>query len=828
MGRWPLLFSIALVIAGLIFIAFLGRSVDKDLQALSVARNDDVSWNMSQLEVELLRMQYAVLEARTKDAGETAALRAVRTRFDIFYSRVNSLPQGDAFRAALTDPTVRDGLAQANQFLQRNVPVVDGADADLRAGLPMLLMDISALRPVVRQMALIGIQNFAQDDAARRQAFSVTLMRLAASVLALICALLALVALLVRLYRQGQRISRDSARARARFEAAVQSSLDAVLVVDTDGRILEFNGAAETVFGYSRAEALGAEMADLIVPEHLRAAHRDGMARYLATNEQKVIGAGRVRLEGLRKSGDVFPVELSISLSEAGGRRVFVSFLRDITHEIEAEEAMRAARDKAQENEKAKSDLLTVMSHEMRTPLNGILGSLSLIQREGLSARQLRHLDSIAVSGELLLSHVNDVLDLSSLDAESSPHKEEVFDLFGTIHSLMDSLTANARAQGNQLKTCFLSDFSDPVRGQRTALQQCLVNLVGNAIKFTRDGAVQIEVEQGQADLVEIRVSDTGVGISEENLDRIFDEFVMVDTDFNRKNAGTGLGLAITKRLIERMGGTLEVDSILGEGSLFILSLPLPRMGAHDAGAKARETALPDIPPGQRALVVDDNEINRRILRDMLEDLGLEVAEAESGYAALDQLQHSRFHVAFLDISMPGVDGIETLHRMRALPDAGSDLPAIAVTAHAALRDHQNILQAPFSGLLVKPVTPRGVQQKLAEALGLATMFQECDEVNPAQDYIARFGQAEYDSALATLFDHSVQLFQEAAKSPDPSQIQRDTAHQLAGSAAILGRPDLREVLQLLERCPAGDWPTRCSDLLERVDRLQRAVAPNS
>ena len=219
----------------------------------------------------------------------------------------------------------------------------------------------------------------------------------------MILILLLAIVVLVKFYRQGQRVSHDNEVVRSRFEAAVSSSLDAVLVVDTSGRIVEFNGAAETVFGYARDEALGGEMAAMIVPEHLREAHRRGMARFIETGEQKVIGAGRVRLEGMRKSGEIFPVELSISLSEADGERVFVSFLRDITRELEAEEELRSARDKAQESEKAKSDLLTVMSHEMRTPLNGILGSLELINQDNLDARQKRHLNSISVSGELLV-----------------------------------------------------------------------------------------------------------------------------------------------------------------------------------------------------------------------------------------------------------------------------------------------------------------------------------------------------------------------------------------------------------------------------------------
>lgn len=412
MRRWPVAVFVLLLLISLVLVGALGREVKSDLQALSTAKNDDLSWVLAQMEVELLRLEVSVL---TASDGTDETLAIMRNRFDIFYSRTATLAESSRLAFLREDPGVQVAMMAVTDFLGRAIPAIDGPDDQLRAALPSLLVQIRTLRPETRDLALAGIQRYAALDAARRADLAATLSRLAALLFSLFLLSLVAFVFLVGLFRQGQRFARQSQAARNRFEAAITSSLDAVLVVDRSGRIVEYNGAAEEVFGYTKNEAIGADMAQLIVPEHLRAAHQSGMDRFLATGEKKVIDAGRVRLEGLRRSGEVFPVELSISLAETDGEQLFVSFLRDITEELQAEEDLRAARDKARESDQAKSDLLTVMSHEMRTPLNGILGSIELIDRDNLTEQQRRHLRSISVSGNLLLSHVNDVLDFSRL-----------------------------------------------------------------------------------------------------------------------------------------------------------------------------------------------------------------------------------------------------------------------------------------------------------------------------------------------------------------------------------------------------------------------------
>lgn len=819
-GRWPFALFAGLLLASLLLVGGLGRTVFTDLRVLSTAQNDDVSWRMSQLEVELLRLQMAAQSAATE---ASLPLGNVRKRFDIFYSRVSNVRQSAFFRPISQEETVARSTADATAFLERTVPLVDGSDEVLRAYLPTLLSDIDALRPKMRALALAGVDHFTTQETAGRNRLSVTLQRLAYGLTALIAVLFLALASLIQLFRLGQRASQKSEQARARFEAAVSSSLDAVLVVDRRGHIVEFNGAAETVFGYARKDVLGLDMADVIVPEELRAAHRAGLKRFLETGTKKVIGAGRLRLQGLRANGEVFPVELSISLSEASGETVFVSFLRDITSELKAEEDLKDALEKAQVGEKAKSNLLTVMSHEMRTPLNGILGSLELMDQSDLSDAQKRHLASIGISGELLLSHVNDVLDLSSLTSEAEAPKHAPFNLTGLVQDVLDSLQSNASQHANALSVDFLTEDLQTVSGERGSVQRCLVNLVGNALKFTRGGSVAIEVERLSAgDLVEFRVADTGVGIAPENLSRIFEEFVTIDTAFDRENSGTGLGLAITKRLIERNGGELEADSLLGEGSLFTFRLPLPTT-TEVADLQTHSTAhsLQDLPAGFRALVVDDNDINREILTDIVRDLGGVTQEASNGFEAIEVCETSGFDVLLLDISMPGIDGLETLKRIRGGTSPNVATPAVAVTAHAAPKDHEAILAQDFQTLILKPVRRAAIHGALADVFGVGDGAEAfTDASQDAPEFLKQFGLERYTEAVQET-QGEISQFLTGKKATDPlTDADREEAHRLSGSAAVLGWMVLWSALQSVQNAPEDHWGAHLNHLQSEFDRV--------
>jgi PAS domain S-box-containing protein len=829
MGRWPFFVFATLLVVSLGLIGLLGRSVVTDVRVLSSAQNDDVSWRMSQLEVELLRLQNVT---QTALSSPESSISEVRKRFDIFYSRITTLRQSALYQSFNGDPAIAGHLNAAIRFLDKTTPLIDSEDRELRAALPAMHADIIQLAPDVRGLALLGIGQFTAQEEIRRETFTHTLTSLVVGIIALITVLFVALAILIMLYRQGQKISQTSDIARRRFEAAISSSLDAVLVVDSNGHIIEFNGAAQTVFGFSRDQVLGKDMVELIVPPHLRDAHRDGMQRFLRTGDKRVIDAGRVRLEGLRKSGEIFPVELSISMSKAHGEMVFVSYVRDITKELEAEQELKEALEKAQLGEKTKSNLLTVMSHEMRTPLNGILGSLELIDQSAMSDGQKKHLNAIALSGDLLLSHVNDVLDLSKLSAESKFTERSVFNLSDLVKECVESLSANASARGNTLTIHFEPGDIAFVKGYRRSLQRCIMNLVGNAIKFTRDGVINVDVERLSSDEMEIRVADTGVGIAPENLGSIFEEFVTIDTAFDRTNNGTGLGLAITKRLVAQMGGEIEADSILDEGSLFVMRLPL-------VAAQPNELSQPILTAGEmsqlqrgfEALVVDDNEINRDILGALLSEFGGNVVTASNGYDAIALCQKHTFDVLMLDISMPEIDGIETLRRIR---DGGAQLPAlpaIAVTAHASPDDHRKILASGFASLLVKPVSRSAAHQCLAGVFDLPLAHAEppaLEQDSASNEFLDQFGAERFAQVMVELERDLGELLERLDCDSPLTQTQKEEVHKLSGSAAVLGQTDIWEHLQSVQNASDALWLSEgvrmTAELREDIASLRAAI----
>lgn len=829
---------IKLAIAGLVLTGMFALTglllveVTNRLRDLATASTDNLQWNLAQLEVELLRLDREIASARRGEAT-TGQLNAVRTRFDIFYSRVGTYERGAFYQQLWQTSENQEVLQGLRGYLQQGAALVDAPEVQFRAGLEELAGLTEAQKQPVRTLLLTGVQIFAQNSDSARLELSQTLIRLMASTVLLIVVLVSLSLTLLRLLRSGRRVARESDEVRARLEAMVTSSLDAIVVADTLGRIVELNKAAEEVFGYSRSEALGAYMAELIVPEPLRDAHRAGMKRFVAGGEKRVIDAGRLRLEALRKSGEVFPVELSISAARMSGAQVFVSFLRDITQQVQAEVDLKQARDEARAGEKAKADLLTVMSHEMRTPLNGILGSLQLMQRDPLSDRQQRHVQAATVSGDLLLSHVNDVLDLSRLDANMSEAVLEEFDLGALIDTVLTGQLAPAKARQNRLHARFLNDGLDHVLGDRAALNRCLINLVGNAVKFTEGGEIAVEVERLQGDQVEIRVTDTGMGIPEDKLVSVFEEFVTVDPSYGRKSGGTGLGLSITQKLVAQMGGEILVDSIEGEGSMFQISLPLPVVaGPETVASVALETGA--ALPAKSILVVEDNAINREILTDMLEDLGQTVTCAPDGAAGVAAALATEYDLILMDISMPGMDGPQALAKMREGWEQGQGhrhgqgCPAIAVTAHASGEDHQRIIAAGFVGIVTKPVSLGQLHRALAvmaeERPAKGWVFEtglDQQGSKTRDDFVSRMGEDSYQKLRGSFSSEAAALLSEI-EAEGLSEARQLNLHNLAGVAGLLGESALQQALKALEDVPPADWPQQTAALL---DAAQQALA---
>lgn len=824
--RWnaTTLFRILLVLALLVLPLLtiqsvrMGHEVVQRLEGLSTAATDNIQWTLSQAEVDHLKFRAAISEVRSPKG-----VAQLRRQFDIYYSRIATFVESPLFSDLRKSVDGGELLGRLEQRLEQFALLIDVDDDSVVQNLPKISDLMVGNGDDVRDLALFGVVIQVEATEAKRLHLFSILLRLAWVVLALFLALAITALLLGWMYRRGRVMAEERSKAASRMEAMISSSLDAILMVDKSGRIQAFNDAAEAIFGYDRTEAIGAMMEDLIIPTHLREAHRAGMMRYLTTGEERVAGKGRVKLEAQRKSGEIFPIEVSLSISHSLADTVFVGFIRDISDRIEAEEELRRARDDALAGERAKANLLTVMSHEMRTPLTGILGAIDLLEGTHPDHEQIRYLNAMRVSGELLLHHVNDVLQLSSLEAGVAPEPLQSFSVLDLVSGLVDSQKANARSRGNELTLQYsLGDEDGVVAGRPRALQQALLNLIGNAIKFTRDGAVLVDIHRGQsADLMEIHVSDTGQGIETSDLKRIFEDFITLDSSFGRGSEGTGLGLAITRRIVESMGGEITCESEPGEGSLFSLIVPLPAAKATVNLDIQEQTA--DI-HALRILVAEDNDINRELIKSMLEQQGHDVIVAPGGAEAVEACRNAAFDIILMDISMPEVDGIEAISRIRQAGLA-TGVEIVALTAHTAAEDHARILDAGFVEVVTKPISPQNLKSLLARRTDTAENSDSATGPSDITQFFTALGEDRARGFLSAFVNETEMFIADMEASATASEVQRKEAHRLAGSAAVLGLLDLRAVLADIELSEENS-PSDPAELNRIWQETKPVVAP--
>lgn len=785
---------LAVVGACLVGIWILSADARREIDALATANADSTQWNIAQTEVELLTLETAVLAAM-HDTSQ-AALRDVRRRFDVFYSRIRVLQRSRQLARVREDAGVAETLGQIVVVLDRSLPLIDGPDEDLRAGLDDLAEQVSDIRNDLRFVTLESVRVFAALAEQQRERVASALLDLAVLIVVLILVLSTTVFALVWSLRVGQRRTAEVALAQSRQRTIVGTSIDGVMVVGRDGRVLDCNPATERIFGYAREEVLGARMADLIIPDHLQKAHQEAMEEHLRNGRRRILGKGLVQLEAKDKSGRIFPVELSIDTAESTEGEIFVSFIRDISDRQRAERELVEARDKALAGEEAKAEFLAVMSHEMRTPLSGILGGLELLSGTDLSERQKGFVDMMGRSGQLLMHHVNSVLDISRDDAGKTVLRPALFDPVELLKDVVNSQAVEAEAKGNQLHVS-TDDNLGPVIGDRTRLMQVIVNLVANAIKFTRDGQITLTAKRlPDSTDVEFRVSDTGIGIALEDQSRVFEDFVTLDTRYAREVEGTGLGLGIARRLVVAMGGEMGVVSQPGSGSEFWLRLPLPPADTVPPGQEAPAGDGPATGPvlsssSLTVLVVEDNQINRTIAVEMLVGIGCETVEASDGAEAQKLAGQRVFDLILMDISMPRIDGISATRQIRDAAGPNRLTPIVALTAHALPKDIERFRHAGMTGVLVKPLS----RKSLIDIIG-----KHCPGHMDAED---AGGETAISVELAQraaveIEDHLARMESMIAQGGDLQDVA-SRAHLAAGLAAVTGLAALQDALVTLE-----------------------------
>lgn len=536
----------------------------------------------------------------------------------------------------------------------------------------------------------------------------------------------------------------DLRESQARIQAVLDTAVDGILTIDQHGIIESANSAAGRLFGYEPAELVGRNIS-MLMPEHHAKAHDSYIERYLSTGEAHVVGIGR-EVEALRRDGSTFPAELAVSEVRFGDQLRFTGIIRDITVRKNAEQALIRA-------DAMKDDFLANTSHELRTPLNGIIG-IGQSMLDGatgpLSEEQRRNLGMVVASGRRLASLVNDILDFSKLRHETVELRRRPTDL----HALTELVLAISRTLVGKraLRLFNRIDAQVPlVEVDEDRVQQILFNLIGNAVKFTQAGAVEVSANL-RDEWLDVTVSDTGIGISADRLETIFESFSQGDGSVAREQGGTGLGLAISRQLAELHGGGLSVTSEVGIGSRFTLSLPLSSTTREMLTPDARpdesiSRILPDIElsrrtakagaetaaGGLRVLVVDDEPVNVQALVNFLTLAKYDVVTATDGREALDLLAGERpCDIVLLDVMMPKLSGFDVCQRIRERYSP-AELPVILLTAKNRVSDLVMGFGAGANDYLTKPFVSDELLARVSVHLELARISDSYSRFVPRQ-----------------------------------------------------------------------------------------------
>ncbi|MGB3316692.1 MAG: ATP-binding protein, partial [Albidovulum sp.] len=707
------------IIAGIGLLILLFTMMWADLAAqlrdLSTAEDDNTQWSISQLETEFANLQVSLTKPKEDGNYDDST---IKLRLDLALSRLGILTSGRS-RLFFSESEEAERLTGAiSEFAKQVALVADqpGPLTDERVG---QLTELTAeVRPDIRKIALLGVEIDAARSDAQRAAFSKQLRQTGGIAIALILVMGVLMLLLDRMLTGAAARDAELLASSKLLKSTIAASLDAIITANDKGEIIEYNAAAEDVFGWTRDEIIGETMENTIIPHRMREAHQTGMARFLATGVRRVVDGGRVELFALRKTGEEFPVELNITSVEDEENTKFIAYIQDVSDRKINEQKLIDARDRAQQTDKAKSQFLTVMSHEMRTPLNGIIGVLDLLRTTELTEKQDRYARIATASSEILLGHTNEALDITRIETGSFQLKPENFDLFELCTSLVDVLEPLAQEKNLDLSVTIDEAMQTAFFGDSNRIRQILANLIGNAIKFTSEGGISVTasgIHGASETSLKIAIQDTGIGIPSDQQEQVFEDFVALTKSEGRQSRGDGLGLSISRRIARKLGGDISVASRVGVGSTFTLTIPLMRrdLRQNEVEETPAVKSIYDQYP-KRVLVVEDNYISRKVLRDMLEGLGNHVTEAVNGVACLEKAEDEKFDLIFMDVSMPEMNGIEATERLRAGQSLNAKTPIVGLTAHGQEEYREAGEQAGMSMFHTKPIRLAALQRILS------------------------------------------------------------------------------------------------------------------
>ncbi len=592
---------------------------------------------------------------------------------------------------------------------------------------------------------------------------------------------------------------RELIESEKRFRLMVEGLNDyAFFMLDTDGKVMSWNLGAERISGYLGAEIIGKHFSILSTPEDVEHGHPQEELKLAAEQGQFEETGWMVRRDGSRFWANVVVTAVRDDAGELCG---FSQLTRDITERKISNEQLEEQRRKAEESSQAKSQFLASMSHEIRTPMNAILGMADLLWDTEMDADQRHYVEIFRRAGATLMELINDILDLSKIESGRLELEKREFDATAVANDVVELLLPKARDKQIGLKSRIAAGVSERVIGDAARLRQVLMNLAGNAIKFTNTGEVVVSVEPaegGRPGELKFAVSDTGIGIPADKLSAIFEAFTQADASTTRNYGGTGLGLTISKRLVECMGGHLGVQSEPGVGSVFYFTSLFGTTVVPPSLVRPEPNAVPRSEvKNAKILVAEDSPDNRFLIQAYLKNAPYKVSMVQDGKAALQSVQQEEFDAVLMDIQMPVLDGLSATRAIREfeLEQGRKPVPILAITANTHREDVQATRDAGCTGHLPKPISKAGLLRTLRELLN-PDLLERSEAPAPIPETLAGNSEApRYLSACRKELPEMVALL----AASDFEKIST-RGRNMKGAAHSYGFADLTDIGGKLEK----------------------------
>ena len=819
----------SLILVGLGLLALLlGLMINKlfsEYRDLSIVKDTIFTGrDLYQLDAQFADLDITLLEHAT---NKNLPKDELRNKIDIVLNKLLFLENTDSNMILGFNEEVKILMEPINQFVRETVSTIGKAD-EISFDKILILRDmVKRVRPKVSKNAFLVYRLAVIRSQERQINFSKQLIWTSSSAVFFLIMLAGLLLLLDRMLRSAMRRADELTASSRQLALTVAGSMDAIIIADGYSKIIEYNTSAQGVFGWSREEIIGKTMEEIFFRRGLRDAYKNSMIQSKDLEKASTIDGVRVELTAWRKNGEEFEVELNMTYVERNDDAIYMAYIRDISDRKDAEKILIEARDRAERTDKAKSQFLAVMSHEMRTPLAGIVGVMDLLKATKLTKKQDHYIQIATSSSEILLEHINEALDITRIEGGALKLSPQVFSLQYLVKSLVDVLKPLANEKKLNLDLQMDKNIKLHFIGDSHRIRQILTNLLGNSIKFTDEGSIKFVISCSHGSDVsklEFRITDTGVGIAPENHEKIFEDFVVISSGGGKQQTrGDGLGLSISRKIARQMDGDIIVESNINEGATFILNLTLKQVAKTDVvELKAFDTPLENFKK-INVLVVEDSITNREVLCDMLEGMGHKVSRAMNGLESLDIAKKQIFDIIFMDINMPIMGGIEAVQKIRSGGGLNSKTYIAGLTAHGSDEFSVKAEQAGMDCYFTKPIRLVTLQQIISDVVTSGS-----DETIGEYSAVLKelFETLGHEKALGVswiFFEELEQFINQCNQGvfSHDNHALAEAAHKIKGAAAMLGLDLLETTFAQLES-DAREGNVR--DLTNRIQSLDDFV----